>query len=218
MENRKYIKVGVAGPVGSGKTALLERLSRKLFGTYDLGVITNDIYTKEDAEFMAKNSLLPHDRIIGVETGGCPHTAIREDASINLEAIDRMLETMQWVLWLEVEQRHLVWMRAERYRWKEICCRFGCDRTTAWRRWRPRWRPEEARPVHRHEHALRADLVQAVQVAERALPPEARAAAQPQPDDLLAGGERRREVGRAAAVDRHHRRAGSSPGPHESAC
>jgi hypothetical protein len=50
-------------------------------------------------------------------------------------AIDRMLETMQWVLWLEVEQRHLVWMRAERYRWKEICCRFGCDRTTAWRRW-----------------------------------------------------------------------------------
>jgi urease accessory protein len=90
MENRKYIKVGVAGPVGSGKTALLERLSRKLFGTYDLGVITNDIYTKEDAEFMAKNSLLPHDRIIGVETGGCPHTAIREDASMNLEAVDEL--------------------------------------------------------------------------------------------------------------------------------
>lgn len=90
MENRKYIKVGVAGPVGSGKTALLERLSRKLFGTYDLAVITNDIYTKEDAEFMAKNSLLPHERIIGVETGGCPHTAIREDASMNLEAVDEL--------------------------------------------------------------------------------------------------------------------------------
>ncbi|WP_394772908.1 urease accessory protein UreG [Flavobacterium sp.] len=90
MENRKYIKVGVAGPVGSGKTALLERLSRHLYGTYDLGVITNDIYTKEDAEFMAKNSLLPHDRIIGVETGGCPHTAIREDASMNLEAVDEL--------------------------------------------------------------------------------------------------------------------------------
>ncbi|QNK64032.1 urease accessory protein UreG [Pedobacter sp. PAMC26386] len=88
---RKYVKIGVAGPVGSGKTALLERLSRKLMGQYDLAVITNDIYTKEDAEFMAKNSLLPRDRIIGVETGGCPHTAIREDASMNLEAIDELV-------------------------------------------------------------------------------------------------------------------------------
>lgn len=90
MKNRKYIKIGVAGPVGSGKTALLERLSRNLFGKYDLAVITNDIYTKEDAEFMAKNSLLPRERIIGVETGGCPHTAIREDASMNLEAVDEL--------------------------------------------------------------------------------------------------------------------------------
>ncbi|QSW90975.1 MULTISPECIES: urease accessory protein UreG [Flavobacterium] len=90
MKNRKYIKIGVAGPVGSGKTALLERLSRSLFGKYDLAVITNDIYTKEDAEFMAKNSLLPRERIIGVETGGCPHTAIREDASMNLEAVDEL--------------------------------------------------------------------------------------------------------------------------------
>lgn len=88
---RKYVKVGVAGPVGSGKTALLERLSRRLAGQYDLAVITNDIYTKEDAEFMAKNSLLPQDRIIGVETGGCPHTAIREDASMNLEAVDELV-------------------------------------------------------------------------------------------------------------------------------
>lgn len=91
MEKRKYVKIGVAGPVGSGKTALLEKLSRRLMNQYNLAVITNDIYTKEDAEFMAKNSLLPTDRIIGVETGGCPHTAIREDASMNLEAVDELV-------------------------------------------------------------------------------------------------------------------------------
>ncbi len=90
MENRKYVKIGVGGPVGSGKTALLERLSRRLMNELDLAVITNDIYTKEDAEYMAKNSLLPRERIIGVETGGCPHTAIREDASMNLEAVDEL--------------------------------------------------------------------------------------------------------------------------------
>ncbi|PZF72250.1 urease accessory protein UreG [Taibaiella soli] len=90
MQERKYVKIGVAGPVGSGKTALLERLSRKLMNEYSLGVITNDIYTKEDAEFLTKNSSLPKERIIGVETGGCPHTAIREDASMNLEAVEEM--------------------------------------------------------------------------------------------------------------------------------
>jgi len=90
MENRKYVKIGVGGPVGSGKTALLERLSRRLMNEIDLAVITNDIYTKEDAEYMAKNSLLARERIIGVETGGCPHTAIREDASMNLEAVDEL--------------------------------------------------------------------------------------------------------------------------------
>jgi len=90
MSERKYIKIGVAGPVGSGKTALIERLSRKLASDYSLGVITNDIYTKEDAEFLTQNSLLPKERIIGVETGGCPHTAIREDASMNLEAVEEM--------------------------------------------------------------------------------------------------------------------------------
>ena len=90
MENRKYVKIGVGGPVGSVKTALLERLSRRLMNEIDLAVITNDIYTKEDAEYMAKNSLLPRERIIGVETGGCPHTAIREDASMNLEAVDEL--------------------------------------------------------------------------------------------------------------------------------
>lgn len=89
---RNYIKIGIAGPVGSGKTALIERLSRHMMHHYDLGVITNDIYTKEDAEFLTKNSLLPAERIIGVETGGCPHTAIREDASMNLEAVEEMAE------------------------------------------------------------------------------------------------------------------------------
>lgn len=87
---RTYIKIGIAGPVGSGKTALIERLTRKLYPAYSIGVITNDIYTKEDAEFLTQNSTLPAERIIGVETGGCPHTAIREDASMNLEAVEEM--------------------------------------------------------------------------------------------------------------------------------
>ncbi len=90
MKERTYIKIGVAGPVGSGKTALIERLSRSMSKDYSLAVITNDIYTKEDAEFLTHNSLLPAERIIGVETGGCPHTAIREDASMNLEAVEEM--------------------------------------------------------------------------------------------------------------------------------
>lgn len=87
-----YVKIGVAGPVGSGKTALIECLTRLLSKDYSIAVITNDIYTKEDAEFLAKNSILPLERIMGVETGGCPHTAIREDASMNLEAVDEMVE------------------------------------------------------------------------------------------------------------------------------
>jgi urease accessory protein len=90
MSERNYIKIGIAGPVGSGKTALIEKLSRRMINEYSIGVITNDIYTKEDAEFLTKNSLLPPERIIGVETGGCPHTAIREDASMNLEAVEEM--------------------------------------------------------------------------------------------------------------------------------
>jgi urease accessory protein len=90
VTDRKYIKIGVAGPVGSGKTALIERLSRQMASEYSLAVITNDIYTREDAEFLTQNSLLSPERIIGVETGGCPHTAIREDASMNLEAVDEM--------------------------------------------------------------------------------------------------------------------------------
>jgi urease accessory protein len=85
------LRVGVGGPVGSGKTALMDRLCKALRDKYRLAAITNDIYTKEDAEFLTRSGALAPERIIGVETGGCPHTAIREDASINLEAVDRML-------------------------------------------------------------------------------------------------------------------------------
>ena len=87
----KPLKIGIGGPVGSGKTALVEALSRRLQDRYDLAVITNDIYTKEDAEFLVRRGVLPPERILGVETGGCPHTAIREDASVNLEAIRTLL-------------------------------------------------------------------------------------------------------------------------------
>ncbi|KNY29796.1 urease accessory protein UreG [Pseudobacteroides cellulosolvens] len=86
------IKIGVGGPVGSGKTAIIERLTRAMASSYSIGVVTNDIYTKEDAEFLINNSVLPKERIIGVETGGCPHTAIREDASMNLEAVEDLVK------------------------------------------------------------------------------------------------------------------------------
>jgi urease accessory protein len=84
------LRVGIGGPVGSGKTALVEALCRRLRDTYDLFVITNDIYTKEDQMILTRAGALPRDRIVGVETGGCPHTAIREDASMNLVALDEM--------------------------------------------------------------------------------------------------------------------------------
>ena len=89
MSNGPF-RVGVGGPVGSGKTALVERLCRMLRQTHDIAAITNDIYTKEDAEFLTRAGALDADRIMGVETGGCPHTAIREDASINLAAVEDM--------------------------------------------------------------------------------------------------------------------------------
>ncbi len=85
------LRVGIGGPVGSGKTTLLEMLCKAMRGRYDLVAITNDIYTKEDQRLLTVAGALPEERIMGVETGGCPHTAIREDASINLEAVDRML-------------------------------------------------------------------------------------------------------------------------------
>ena len=90
MQANQTLRVGVGGPVGSGKTALLKALCQSLRDHYDIGVVTNDIYTREDAEFLTRHEALEADRIIGVETGGCPHTAIREDASMNLAAIDTL--------------------------------------------------------------------------------------------------------------------------------
>ena len=87
---KKPVIIGVGGPVGSGKTLLIERITRLAKDEYKFAVITNDIYTKEDAKFLVKNSVLSEDRVIGVETGGCPHTAIREDASMNFAAIEEM--------------------------------------------------------------------------------------------------------------------------------
>ena len=87
----KPLKIGVGGPVGSGKTALVEALCLRMRDQHDLAVITNDIYTREDAQFLIRRGVLPPERVLGVETGGCPHTAIREDASVNLEAIRELL-------------------------------------------------------------------------------------------------------------------------------
>lgn len=97
MENlskkpKQTLRIGVGGPVGSGKTALLRSLCTAMREHYDIAVVTNDIYTQEDAKFLTEHEALSEDRIIGVETGGCPHTAIREDASMNLAAIDQLLE------------------------------------------------------------------------------------------------------------------------------
>lgn len=88
MSERSPLRVGIGGPVGSGKTALTLNLCRALRDKYNMAVVTNDIYTKEDSNFLTRNEAMSPDRIVGVETGGCPHTAIREDASINLAAID----------------------------------------------------------------------------------------------------------------------------------
>ncbi len=90
MTSKQALRVGVGGPVGSGKTALVDSLCKRLRDVYDLAVVTNDIYTQEDAQFLMRSGALPVERIVGVETGGCPHTAIREDASINLEAVDQL--------------------------------------------------------------------------------------------------------------------------------
>ena len=88
--NQQVLRVGVGGPVGSGKTALVDVLCKQMKNDYQIAVVTNDIYTKEDAEFLTRNESLEADRIIGVETGGCPHTAIREDASMNLAAVESL--------------------------------------------------------------------------------------------------------------------------------
>src|SRR5712672_2024471 len=90
MKEKSTLRIGIGGPVGSGKTALMLSLCRALRDKYDIAAVTNDIYTEEDAQFLVRHEALAPDRIIGVETGGCPHTAIREDASINLEAVARL--------------------------------------------------------------------------------------------------------------------------------
>ena len=90
MSKKQVLRVGVGGPVGSGKTALINELCKQLREKYEIAVVTNDIYTKEDAQFLIKHKALEEDRILGVETGGCPHTAIREDASMNLSAVDEL--------------------------------------------------------------------------------------------------------------------------------
>lgn len=87
---KRALRVGIGGPVGSGKTALVDALCKRMRQSYEIGAVTNDIYTREDAEFLTRSAALPKDRIVAVETGGCPHTAIREDASINLLAVDEL--------------------------------------------------------------------------------------------------------------------------------
>jgi urease accessory protein len=99
----KPLRLGVGGPVGSGKTALVEWLCRKMHGPRQVAVITNDIYTREDAEFLTRRGALPAERIVGVETGGCPHTAIREDASVNLEASRQLIERFPYLDMLVIE-------------------------------------------------------------------------------------------------------------------
>ena len=90
MNAHQTVRLGIGGPVGSGKTALVDVLCKRMRQDYELGVVTNDIFTREDMEFLVRSAALPADRIIGVQTGGCPHTAIREDASMNLDALDEL--------------------------------------------------------------------------------------------------------------------------------
>ncbi len=90
MSAKQILRVGIGGPVGSGKTALVDALCKQMRDNFEIGVVTNDIYTKEDQQFLIRSQALPEERILGVETGGCPHTAIREDASMNLAAVDEL--------------------------------------------------------------------------------------------------------------------------------
>jgi urease accessory protein len=90
MNENPILRVGIGGPVGSGKTALVDALCKSMRGQYEIGVVTNDIYTREDQQFLIRSQALPAERILGVETGGCPHTAIREDASMNMAAVDEL--------------------------------------------------------------------------------------------------------------------------------
>jgi len=92
MTGKQVLRIGIGGPVGSGKTALVDALCKAMRDAYEIGVVTNDIYTREDQQFLIRSQALPEERISGVETGGCPHTAIREDASMNLAAVDELCE------------------------------------------------------------------------------------------------------------------------------
>lgn len=103
MSNKQVLRIGIGGPVGSGKTALVKELCERLRDIYNIAVITNDIYTREDMEFLQRHQALEIERIMGVETGGCPHTAIREDASMNLAAIDELQERFSDLDFIMVE-------------------------------------------------------------------------------------------------------------------
>jgi urease accessory protein len=103
MTNKHILRVGIGGPVGSGKTALVDALCKLMRGDFEIGVVTNDIYTREDQQFLIRSQALPEERILGVETGGCPHTAIREDASMNLAAVDELSQRFDNLDFIMVE-------------------------------------------------------------------------------------------------------------------
>jgi urease accessory protein len=103
MNNKQILRVGIGGPVGSGKTALVDALCKFMRGDFEIGVVTNDIYTREDQQFLIRSQALPEERILGVETGGCPHTAIREDASMNLAAVDELSQRFDNLDFIMVE-------------------------------------------------------------------------------------------------------------------
>jgi urease accessory protein len=103
MSIKQILRVGIGGPVGSGKTALVDALCKKMRDRFEIGVVTNDIYTREDQQFLIRSQALPEERILGVETGGCPHTAIREDASMNLAAVDELSQRFDYLDFIMVE-------------------------------------------------------------------------------------------------------------------
>jgi urease accessory protein len=103
MSAKQILRVGIGGPVGSGKTALVDALCKQMRDKYEIGVVTNDIYTREDQQFLIRSQALPEERILGVETGGCPHTAIREDASMNLAAVDELSQRFKNLDFIMVE-------------------------------------------------------------------------------------------------------------------
>jgi len=103
MSVKQILRVGIGGPVGSGKTALVDALCKQMRDKFEIGVVTNDIYTREDQQFLIRSQALPEERILGVETGGCPHTAIREDASMNLAAVDELSQRFAYLDFIMVE-------------------------------------------------------------------------------------------------------------------